>query len=138
MTELPESLVIIGGGVIGLEFASYFSTAGTDVTVIEMLDHLAGTMDTELSSLVRKKLEDAGVKFMLSTKVTQITENGVCWESGNSKGEVKAALALVSVGRGPTSTGWGLRISALWLSAMPSLPMKKCRRTFQAYMPRAM
>ena len=108
LTELPESLVIIGGGVIGLEFASYFSTAGTDVTVIEMLDHLAGTMDTELSSLVRKKLEDAGVKFMLSTKVTQITENGVCWENGNGKGEVKAALALVSVGRRANIDGLGL------------------------------
>lgn len=106
--KIPESLVIIGGGVIGLEFASYFGIAGTKVTVIEMLDHPAGSMDREISAIVQKKLESHGVKFMFSTKVTEITKDGVYWETESEKGETKAELTLVSVGRRVNTAGIGL------------------------------
>ena len=66
--ELPVSLVIIGGGVIGMEFASFFNSLGVQVTVIEMLDEILGGMDKELSAMLRAEYTKRGIKFMLNTK----------------------------------------------------------------------
>ena len=72
--ELPASLAIIGGGVIGIEFASFFNSLGVQVTVIEMLDEILGGMDKELSALLRAEYAKRGIKFMLSTKVVSLAE----------------------------------------------------------------
>ena len=65
LTELPKNLVVIGGGVIGLELTSYFSSVGVNVTVIEMLDKIAGPTEKEISAILQKSLERKGVKFNL-------------------------------------------------------------------------
>lgn len=70
--ELPASLAIVGGGVIGMEFASFFSSLGVQVTVVEMLDEILNGMDKELSALLRAEYAKRGVKFLLSTKVTSL------------------------------------------------------------------
>ena len=70
--ELPESLVIIGGGVIGMEFASYFCSLGVKVTVIEMTSEILGGIDKELASLLRAEYTKKGISFMLDAKVTEI------------------------------------------------------------------
>ena len=67
---LPSSLAVLGGGVIGMEFVSFFSTLGVEVTVIEMLPKILGPMDEELSTELQKSFEKKGVKFHLETKVT--------------------------------------------------------------------
>ena len=76
--ELPASLVIVGGGVIGMEFASFFNSLGVQVTVIEMMDEILGGMDKELSALLRADYMKRGIKFLLSTKVVALsrTEEG--------------------------------------------------------------
>ena len=67
--ELPASLAIVGGGVIGMEFASFFNSLGVKVTVIEMMDEILGGMDKELSALLRADYAKRGIQFLLSTKV---------------------------------------------------------------------
>ena len=89
--ELPASLAIVGGGVIGMEFASFFNSLGVQVTVVEMLDEILGGMDKELSALLRAEYAKRGIKFLLSTKVVGLsqTEGGAeCgrkWQCGSGE-----------------------------------------------------
>lgn len=113
--ELPASLAIIGGGVIGIEFASFFNSLGVQVTVIEMLDEILGGMDKELSALLRAEYAKRGIKFMLSTKVVAVAsfEEGqpqvqVDYENAEGAGAVLADKLLMSVGRRPVTKGFGL------------------------------
>ena len=110
--EVPASLAIVGGGVIGMEFASFFCSLGVKVTVIEMLDEILGGMDRELSSLLRAEYAKRGICFMLSTKVTGVepTEGGISvhYENAEGTGAVEAERLLMSVGRRPVTKGFGL------------------------------
>lgn len=117
LKKVPESLVIIGGGVIGLEMALYFNTAGSHVTVVEMLDHVAGVTDREISSILLKNLIKKGIVFKLNSQVIEIKDNGVVYVSEGGRGltasEGTSGFAesdkvLVSVGRRPVSEGIGL------------------------------
>lgn len=115
--ELPAKLTIIGGGVIGIEFASFFNSLGVQVTVIEMLDEILCGMDKELSALLRAEYAKRGIQFMLSTKVVSLaetsTEDGqaqvqVNYENADGAGVVLADKLLMSVGRRPVTKGFGL------------------------------
>ncbi len=116
LTEVPESLVIIGGGVIGLEMASYFKTAGSRVTVIEMLDHIGGNIDGEISSILLKSYMEKGVDFQLNSRVTEVKKDSVVYEKEGQRFEVKAQKVLVSVGRVPATEGLGLERIGVGLS----------------------
>lgn len=110
---LPSSLAVVGGGVIGMEFASYFNSVGVQVTVIEMMDEILGGMDKELSALLRAEYAKRGIVFHLSTKVVRAEKDGesaiLHGESATGEAvEVKAEKVLVSVGRRPVMTGFGL------------------------------
>ena len=110
--ELPASLTIVGGGVIGMEFASFFCSLGVKVTVIEMMDEILGGVDKELSALLRAEYAKKGIKFLLSTKVIGLSkgENGavVAYENAEGAGTVEAEKLLLSVGRRPVMKGFGL------------------------------
>ena len=110
--EIPSSLVIVGGGVIGMEFASFYNSLGVEVTVIEMMDEILGGMDKELSALLRAEYAKRGVHFFLSTKVVEVgnTEEGiqVSYENAEGAGHVTAQKLLMSVGRRPVTKGFGL------------------------------
>lgn len=110
--ELPASLVVVGGGVIGMEFASFFNSLGVQVSVIEMMDEILGGMDKELSALLRADYAKRGIKFLLSTKVISMrqTEEGaiVSFENAEGAGSVTAEKLLMSVGRRPVTVGFGL------------------------------
>lgn len=110
--ELPQSLVIVGGGVIGMEFASFFCSMGVKVTVIEMLDEILGGMDKELSAMLRAEYAKRGVQFLLNTKVIFLEgkENSVKVTFENAEGEnvLEAEKVLLSVGRKPVTNGYGL------------------------------
>ncbi len=108
LRDIPSSLVILGGGVIGLEMAAYFSTAGSQVTVVEMLDHIAGATDGEIGGMLLKHLQKRGVSFKLSAKVTEIREKEVCFESEGKTQTLTAEKVLLSVGRRPATQGLGL------------------------------
>ncbi|TCO07728.1 dihydrolipoyl dehydrogenase [Natronoflexus pectinivorans] len=108
LSELPKSLVVIGGGVIGTEFASFFSSLGTKVTVIEMLDEILTGMDRQMSAMLRKMLEKKGVEFHLSSKVTEVKGNVVVFEKDGKSDSAQGEKILLSVGRRPNIEGVGL------------------------------
>lgn len=111
--ELPASLIIIGGGVIGMEFASFFNSMGTEVQVVEMLDKILGPMDKELSDMLRAEYAKRGVKFYLGHKVTGIHGSEVTVEKDGESFTLHGEKVLLSVGRRPITKGFGLETLAL-------------------------
>ncbi|MGA0104896.1 MAG: dihydrolipoyl dehydrogenase [Pelagibacteraceae bacterium] len=112
--EVPKNFAVIGGGVIGLEMGSVWSRLGSNVTVLEYLDHITPGMDKEVSSEFLKILTKQGIKFKLSSKVTAVTNKGnqveVSFENNQtSQKEVMLVdKVLVSVGRKPYTEGLNL------------------------------
>ena len=111
--ELPASLVIIGGGVIGMEFASFFNSLGTEVHVVEMLDKILGPMDRELSSQLQAEYAKRGVKFYLGHKVTGVHGTEVSVEKEGESFTLHGDKVLLSVGRRPVTKGFGLETLGL-------------------------
>ena len=100
LTEIPAQFAVIGGGVIGLEMAAYYAAVGSKVTVIEMLDHIAGANDLEISSMLQKELENKGVTFLLGHKCLSVEPGKVIVEAPDgAKKEVAADKVLLSIGR---------------------------------------
>ncbi len=98
-TTLPKKLVVIGGGVIGLEMASYYAMVGVEVTIIEMLNKIAGPTEAEISELLLRAYKRKGIKFKLGCKVTGVTEQGVLYEQKNSEKIAEADAVLCAIGR---------------------------------------
>ena len=111
--ELPASLVIIGGGVIGMEFASFFNSLGTEVHVVEMLDKILGPMDRELSAQLQAEYTKRGVKFYLGHKVTGVHGTEVSVEKEGESFTLHGDKVLLSVGRRPVTKGFGLETLGL-------------------------
>ena len=105
---IPKTLTVIGGGVIGLEMASYFSSVGTKVTVVEMLNKIAGPTENEISSILQKSLEQKGVVFNLGAKVTAIESDGVVYEKDGKTEKILSEKVLLSIGRRAVTQGYGL------------------------------
>ncbi len=108
LKEKPESLVIIGGGVIGMEFASFFNSLGTKVTIVEMLDEILTGMDVEMSVMLRQMYEKKGITFNLSSRVTEIRGNKVVFVKDGKEEIISGDKILMSVGRKPVTQGFGL------------------------------
>ena len=106
--DLPKHLVVIGGGVIGLEMASYYSMIGVPVTIIEMLDKIAGPTEKEISNLLLKEYKKRGITFNLSCKVTGVTADSVQYEEAGEAKEVKCDAVLCSIGRRAATANIGL------------------------------
>ncbi len=121
LTEQPERLVVIGGGVIGMEFASFFNSIGTQVTVVEMLPKILGPLDDEISAMLQAQYAKKGVEFHLSCKVVAVEGNEVVYEDpeGNT---CRAAgdKILVSVGRRANLEGLGLEKIGVELALNPA------------------
>ena len=117
----PERLVVIGGGVIGMEFASFFNSIGTQVVVIEMLPKILGPLDDEISAMLQAQYAKKGVEFHLSCKVVAVEGNEVVYEDpeGNT---CRAAgdKILVSVGRRANLQGIGLETIGVELALNPA------------------
>ncbi len=108
ITHIPASLNIIGGGVIGMEFAGFFSSMGTKVNVIEMMPEILPGGDSEIIAMFHKEMEAKGIKFFLNAKVIEVKEKEVFFEREGKKESVSANELLVSVGRKPVISGFGL------------------------------
>jgi dihydrolipoamide dehydrogenase len=108
MDWVPQKVAILGGGVIGVEFASIWRSFGAEVTIIEGLDRLVPNEDPAMSKGLERAYKKRGIDFKLGNKFKQVTQNeaGVTveLESGDS---VQADILLVAVGRGPNATGFG-------------------------------
>lgn len=105
---IPEKLIIIGGGVIGLEMASYYNSVGSQVTVIEMQNKVAGATDHEISQILMKNYEKKGIVFELESKVTKLTDNEVIYESKDQEHRISCNKVLLSIGRRAVTSGIGL------------------------------
>ncbi len=105
ISKLPKKMVVVGGGYIGLEMGSVWSRLGTEVHVIEYLDHITPGLDKEISIEFMKILKKQNIKFELNTKVEKISKNdqGVIIETSNkdAKNKIEADVVLISVGRKP-------------------------------------
>ena len=117
LKEQPKLLVIIGGGVIGMEFASFFNSLGTEVTVVEMLPKILGGLDGEISSMLQDIYAKKGIKFNLNCKVTEIRGNEVVYVDKDGKTlSAKGDKILMSVGRRAVTAGIGLENLGLELN----------------------
>lgn len=108
LDHVPNSVVILGGGVIGVEFASVWRSFGAQVTIVEALDHLVPTEDENNSKLLERAFRKRGIAYELGARFTGVeyTESGVRVSTSNGK-TIEAELLLVAIGRGPVSADLG-------------------------------
>jgi dihydrolipoamide dehydrogenase len=108
LEHVPSSVVILGGGVIGVEFASVWRSFGAEVTIVEMLPHLLPAEEESSSKLLERAFRRRGIAFKVGTRFESVKETGsgvtVALEGGTT---IDAELLLVAVGRGPVSAGLG-------------------------------
>ncbi|WDE96811.1 dihydrolipoyl dehydrogenase [Lentisphaera profundi] len=134
LEEIPKDLVLIGGGVIGLELGSVYARLGTNVTVIEFMDRIVPPMDKELGKTLQRSLKKLGIKFQLSTKVTGATVEGdkVTVTAENKKGQelsFTGDYALVCVGRKPFTNGLNLDAAGVELGDRGFITVNKYGQT---------
>lgn len=111
LPAIPKKMIVIGGGVIGVELASVYRRLGTEIVIVEMLDHICPAMDESLSKALLQVLKKQGLTFRLGTKVTAIKQapkNGGVIVTVGEEQQMQADLVLVAVGRRPYSVGLGL------------------------------
>lgn len=114
LSKVPKKMVVVGGGVIGLEMGSVWSRLGSEVTVVEYLDNILAGMDGDIAKNFQRILKKQGFKFNLSSKVTDVKKSGkgakVTFESvkGGDAQTLDADVVLISTGRLPYTTGLGL------------------------------
>jgi dihydrolipoamide dehydrogenase len=104
----PSSLTIIGGGVIGMEFASFFNSLGATVNVVEMMPEILGAMDKETSRMLRNDYTKKGIHFFVDTKVVEVNDHQVFVEKEGKTTILETEKILVSVGRRAVTDGLGL------------------------------
>ena len=129
--ELPKSIAIIGGGVIGMEFAAFYNRVGVEVHVIEMLPEILGGMDSEMGALLRAEYTKLGVKFYLQHKVTSVAPDGVTVEFEDNSFVIPTERILLSVGRRPVTEklsplglemeGRGVKVDATMRTSLPGV-----------------
>lgn len=125
---LPSEVAVIGGGVIGLEMASYFNSVGCRVHVIEMMNKIAGPTDAEISELLRRDYAKRGVDFILGAAVKEVKSDGtVCYDRGGKLGSVKADLILVSTGRRARGNDLGLEQLGVKMNRTAIVTDERCR-----------
>lgn len=125
---LPKKVVVIGGGVIGLEMASYFNSVGCEVSVIEMLDKIAGPTEKEISSILEKNYAKKGVKFILGAKVTSVDKSGyVEYEKDGKTERIECDLTLISTGRRARTKDIGLEEVGVQLNRGAVVTDETCR-----------
>ena len=115
LKEVPKKLIVLGGGVIGLEMASYFNSIGSEVTVVEMMDRIGGPTDPEISECLKGLYEKKGVKFMLKTKAVAVNGGKLSVENSDGKAEIEADKILVAVGRRPNTADMGYENIGLYM-----------------------
>jgi dihydrolipoamide dehydrogenase len=117
LESIPKSLVIIGAGIIGLEFACYYAELGTKVTLIEMLPHISAAIDPDIAKRLISSMKRAGVDFLLSATVDSLYAGSVNYTLGDgTKGELAAELTLNAAGRIPYTDGLSLEQAGVLLA----------------------
>ena len=132
--ELPESIVIVGAGAIGMEFGYVMANYGVDVTIVEFLDRVLPNEDADSSKAVAKEYKKLGVKLLTSTKVQSVTDNGdsvtvTYKDAKGSEGELTVDKVLMSVGFAPRVEGFGLEKTGVELTDRGAIAIDDYMRT---------
>ena len=106
--NLPDRLIIVGGGVIGCEFACMYASVGVPVTVLEAMSEICSNLDKDVAAVLREELTGKGVEFKLNTTVESIEPNSVKYANSEGSGSVDGDLVLVATGRKPNVSDLGL------------------------------
>lgn len=130
LPEVPKNLIVIGGGVIGMEMASVFARVGSKVQVVEYFDSIIASMDADLGKELKKSLEKLGIEFFLGHKVQEVIKKGkaVTVKAENKEGktvELKGDYCLVSVGRKAYTDGLGLENIGIKTDARGKIPVNE-------------
>ncbi len=129
-TEIPRRLVVLGGGIIGCEFASVFERFGSEVTIVEMLDALIPQEDADATSELRKAFAKRGIVVHLGKQCTRVEDTGSALVVHFGEGEtVECDLMLVSVGRAPVVEGIGLEAAGVAFDPRAGIETDSHRRT---------
>jgi len=128
LTELPKSMVIIGGGVIGLELGSVYQRLGTQVSVVEFMDKIIPTMDDDMGKELQRSLKKLGIKFYLSHKVTGAVNTGdsvtvSALDKKEQEVKIEADYCLVAIGRKPYTESLGLENIGITLNERKQIPV---------------
>ncbi|MCI9857278.1 dihydrolipoyl dehydrogenase [Microbacterium proteolyticum] len=132
--ELPESIVIVGAGAIGMEFAYVMTNYGVKVTIIEFLDRALPNEDAEVSKEIQKQYKGYGVDILTSTKVDSVTDHGdkvtVAYTAKDgSQGSIDAGRVLMSIGFAPKVDGFGLENTGVKLTERGAIDIDDHMRT---------
>ncbi|MBO6092245.1 MAG: dihydrolipoyl dehydrogenase [Oscillospiraceae bacterium] len=106
--EVPASLCVIGGGVIGLEMATYFAMAGTKIEIVEAMGKVAGNLDADATAVIQKACEKMGMNFRLNTRAVSFADGKVTVEADGKREEIACEKALLCIGRAANLEGYGL------------------------------
>ncbi|GAJ15621.1 unnamed protein product, partial [marine sediment metagenome] len=131
-TELQQSILILGGGVIGCEFATIYSELGIKTTIVEMLDSLVANLDSDISKAITKSLQQRNVEVITGTKLETVTpgQNGVTARLSNG-GSIEVEKILVAVGRKPNIENIGLEETGIKLDNGIIKVDEQCRTNVQ-------
>ena len=136
LDEVPGSLAILGAGAVGVEFASIFTSFGSEVTLIEMLPRVLPIEDAEISAALERALRKRGMRILTDTRATRVesTEHGIRVEIDNdgASGAVEAERLLVAVGRTPRSRDVGLEAAGIEIDDRGFVRVDQYRRTARA------
>lgn len=113
LPQLPKHLVIVGAGVIGMEFASVFNSFGVKVTVVEFLKECLPAVDADIAKRARKLLEKRGIDFIMQAAVKSIADGAVCYERKGKEESLEADVVLVATGRKPNVDGLNLEAAGV-------------------------
>lgn len=105
MTEAPEKMAVIGGGVIGVELAYFLANIGVKVTIVEFLDRILPMVDKEITDMIEKQFKEMGIEINTSAKVTAIESDGVAFEKDGKLHKAGCDAVLMAVGRRPYTDG---------------------------------
>jgi len=133
LTETPDKILIVGGGAIGVEFASFFSIIGSEVVIVEFEDSLIPFEDTDVSSGLEQLFTKQGIKIYTSSKAEKISQSSDCLEvlikGADKETTEKCNLVLVSTGRVPFSSSLGLENAGVERDERGYIPVDDCMRT---------
>jgi dihydrolipoamide dehydrogenase len=127
LKKAPKSLIIIGGGVIGLEFASFYASMGTQCTVIEMMPEILPGIDKDICEELRKVYTEKGITFTLGAKVAEVKGDTVIYEKDGKPQKIKGEKLLLAIGRKPVTEGYGLEKLGVELEKGGVKIDEKCR-----------
>ena len=132
LKTIPKKMVIVGGGYIGLEIGSIWARFGSEIHIIEFLDHIIPGMDLDISKEFQKILAKQGIKFFLETKVDKIVKQKKSvkvFTSGKNKKEFDCDVVLIAVGRKPNTTGLNLEKNKIKLDKQKRIEVDKKFKT---------